>query len=126
MSGRRYLLDSHVLLWLDWGDRRLLPHLETLAAAEKRYFSAASAWELGLKQAAGKLRLDRPIQELLPRFRMEELPVLICHADRAVTLPLVHRDPFDRILIAQAAVEDLILVTADKKIRGYDIPILPI
>jgi PIN domain nuclease of toxin-antitoxin system len=95
-----------------------------LRRAEKRYLSAATAWELSLKQAAGKLRLRTPVGAMLDTFRLLELPVAIRHVDRAALLPLHHRDPFDRILVAQALVEDLILVTADDQLMQYGVPVL--
>jgi PIN domain nuclease of toxin-antitoxin system len=125
MSGGRYLLDSHILVWLDAGDERLRPSvLEMLRRAEQRYLSAATAWELSLKQSAGKLRLRAPVSAMLEAFRLVELPVKIRHGDCAAQLPLHHRDPFDRMLVAQALMEDLILVTADGKLAEYGIPIL--
>ena len=125
MSGGRYLLDSHILIWLDYGSDRLKPRvLETLRLAEHRYLSAATAWELSLKQAAGKLKLRTAVGEMLETFRLRELPVAIRHGEQTALLPLHHRDPFDRILVAQAMVEGLILVTADEELAQYGVPIL--
>jgi PIN domain nuclease of toxin-antitoxin system len=121
----RYLLDSHILIWLDTGNERLtLPIREKLRYAEQRYLSAATAWELSLKQAAGKLQLSASIGSILAAFRLQELPVWIRHGDRAATLPLHHGDPFDRMLVAQALEEDLILVTADSRMARYGVPTL--
>jgi PIN domain nuclease of toxin-antitoxin system len=125
VSGERYLLDSHILIWLDSGNTRLKPHvLEKLRLAEQRYLSAVTAWELSLKQAAGKLRLRMPVGSMLETFKLLELPVAIRHGDRAALLPMHHRDPFDQMLVAQALVEDLILVTADGELAQYGVPIL--
>jgi PIN domain nuclease of toxin-antitoxin system len=127
VSRGRYLLDSHILVWLDSGDDRLNPAvLEMLRRAEQRYLSAVTAWELSLKQAAGKLRLRKPVGSMLEAFGLVELPVAIRHGDRAAQLPMHHRDPFDRMLVAQALVEDLILVTADDELARYGVPILAI
>jgi PIN domain nuclease of toxin-antitoxin system len=127
VSRGRYLLDSHILVWLDSGDDRLNPAvLEMLRRAEQRYFSAVTAWELSLKQAAGKLRLRKPVGSMLEAFGLVELPVAIRHGDRAAQLPMHHRDPFDRMLVAQALVEDLILVTADDELARYGVPILAV
>jgi len=127
VSRGRYLLDSHILVWLDSGDDRLNPAvLEMLRRAEQRYLSAVTAWELSLKQAAGKLRLRKPVGSMLGAFGLVELPVAIRHGDRAAQLPMHHRDPFDRMLVAQALVEDLILVTADDELARYGVPILAI
>ena len=125
MTGGRYLLDSHILIWLDSGNSRLTPALlEKLRNADERYLSAATAWELSLKQAAGKLKLGKSIGSMLADFRLTELAVAIRHGDHAAALPLIHRDPFDRMLVAQALVEDLILVTADRRLVQYGVAIL--
>jgi PIN domain nuclease of toxin-antitoxin system len=119
------LLDSQILIWLDSGDDRLSPAvLEMLRRAEQRYLSAVTAWELSLKQAAGKLRMRKPVGSMLEVFGLVELPVSIRHGDRAALLPMHHRDPFDRMLVAQALVEDLVLVTADGDLAQYGVPIL--
>ena len=124
MSGR-YLLDSHILIWLDTGNTRLTLHLlSTLREADERFLSAATAWELSLKQAAGKLKLRVPVGAMLGTFGLEELPVTIRHGDQAAALPPHHRDPFDRMLVAQAMVEGLILVTADEELARYGVPVL--
>lgn len=125
MSGDRFLLDSHILIWLDTGDPRLSPAvLRTLRRGEQRFLSAATAWELSLKQAAGKLRLRAPVSTMLGAFGLLELSVTIRHGDLAATLPQHHRDPFDRMLLAQASVEGLILVTADRQLAQYGVPVL--
>ncbi len=125
MSGGRYLLDSHILIWLDTGDPRLRAGvLNALSRADQRFLSAATSWELGIKQAAGKIRLRIPVEAMLGAFRLKELPVLIRHGDRAAALPLIHRDPFDRMLVAQAMVEGLILVTADTQLAQYGVSML--
>lgn len=125
MIGGRYLLDSHILIWLDSGNSRLTPPvLEKLRYAEERYLSAATSWELSLKQTAGKLKLSKSIGSMLADFRLTELAVAIRHGDHAAVLPLIHRDPFDRMLVAQALVEDLILVTADRRLAQYGTSIL--
>jgi PIN domain nuclease of toxin-antitoxin system len=127
VSRGRYLLDLHILVWLDSGDDRLNPAvLEMLRRAEQRYLSAVTAWELSLKQAAGMLRLRKPVGSMLEAFGLVELPVAIRHGDRATQLPMHHRDPFDRMLVAQALVEDLILVTADDELARYGVPILAV
>ena len=125
MSGDRFLLDSHILIWLDTGDLRLSPAvLRTLRLGEQRFLSAATAWELSLKQAAGKLRLSVPVSTMIDAFGLLELPVTVRHGDLAATLPMHHRDPFDRMLLAQASLEGLILVTADRQLAQYGIPVL--
>jgi PIN domain nuclease of toxin-antitoxin system len=124
MAGR-FLLDSHILVWLDAGNPQVTPNIrETLRYADERFLSAATSWELSLKLAAGKLQLGAPIASMLPAFRLTELPVTMAHGDRAASLPLIHRDPFDRMLVAQALEEGLILVTADQRLAEYGVPVL--
>jgi PIN domain nuclease of toxin-antitoxin system len=124
MAGR-FLLDSHILVWLDAGSSRLTPNiLETLRYADERYLSAATSWELSLKLAAGRLKLRASIASMLPIFRLTELPVTMAHGDRAASLPMIHGDPFDRMLVAQALEEGLILVTADQRLADYRVPVL--
>jgi PIN domain nuclease of toxin-antitoxin system len=125
VTEKRFLIDSHILIWLDTGNSRMNPDiLETLRMSEQRFLSAATAWELNLKQAAGKLKLTTPVSAMMRTFGLQELPVAMRHGDRAATLPLHHRDPFDRILVAQALVEDMILVTADIRLAQYGVPLL--
>ena len=125
MSGERFLLDSHILIWLDTGDERLSPGvLRTLRGGEKRFLSAATAWELGLKQAAGKLRLRVPVGSMLGVFGLIELPVAIRHGDQAAVLPLHHRDPFDRLIIAQSIKEGWPIITADPWFARYPVDVI--
>jgi PIN domain nuclease of toxin-antitoxin system len=90
-------------------------------------FSAASAWEIAIKFAAGRLRLPQPPAAVVERWmeedRLSALPILHSHAMRAGELPRHHRDPFDRLLIAQAEIEELTLLTADRELARYDVKI---
>jgi len=125
MNGSRYLLDSNILVWLDLGNPRLdASFLSLLEEAEERFLSAATTWELSLKIANGKLQFHSSFDSLLEIFHLKELPVTIQHVEAVRELPLHHRDPFDRLLVAQAKVEGLILVTADKKLMEYGVPVL--
>lgn len=121
------LIDSHVWLW--WVARD--PNLGRMAislirAAPEVRLSAATAWELAIKQRQGKLRLVPPLDlaEELLKDRFAHLPVTVAHALRAAALPFHHRDPFDRILVAQAMAEDLVLVTADAALSRYGVRVL--
>jgi PIN domain nuclease of toxin-antitoxin system len=91
------------------------------------FFSAASAWEIAIKFAAGKLQLPQPpaafVAQRLAEDRLGALPILHAHALHAGELPPHHRDPFDRLLIAQARLEGLTLLTADRQLARYDVPI---
>lgn len=122
----RLLLDSHVVVWWSVYPNRLRPAtLEAIRAPENEIFlSAASTWELGLKIAKGKLRLPPDYAERLLGHGFEEMVVTVAHTRDAAALPSLHGDPFDRLLIAQANAEGLVLVTADREIMRYDVPVL--
>ncbi|MBV8629441.1 MAG: type II toxin-antitoxin system VapC family toxin [Silvibacterium sp.] len=123
----RYLLDTHVLLWLN-SDLRRVPKrvIAALDEAAEVYFSASSAWELSIKQSLGKIRLASPVSSFAKQSNFLELPVTTRYAEAAATLPLHHRDPFDRLLVTQAIVEGLVLVTSDRQLSAYDVKILAI
>jgi PIN domain nuclease of toxin-antitoxin system len=93
------------------------------------YLSAVSAWEIAIKYGLGKLTLPgRPaevIPELMSKTAVAALPVLHSHALRVADLPMHHRDPFDRLLVAQAQLEDLPILTADPQLDPYEVEILP-
>ncbi|MFM1749628.1 MAG: hypothetical protein RLZZ188_3294 [Verrucomicrobiota bacterium] len=121
----RLLLDSHVIVWWLTSPERLSAETRAMISAPGNdlLLSAASAWELGLKVARGKLRLPENYAATLIDEGFRELPVSIAHAVRATGLPTLHGDPFDRLLVAQALEEDLILVTADDVVASYPVPI---
>lgn len=113
------LLDTHVLIWWDEG-RRLSPGARrAIAAADAVYVSAASAWEIAIKIGLGRLRPTRTVQEAATDSGFLELPVTFRHAELVAHLPVHHRDPFDRLLIAQAEAERLTLVTRDPVFQRY-------
>ena len=116
----RLLLDTHTLLWWLDGDRRLSRHARTAIADEDNavFVSAASAWELATKARLGKLPdaidVATDVAGCLARQGFLDLPITVVHAQRAGSLRIDHRDPFDRMLIAQAQMEDLPLVTNEE------------
>jgi PIN domain nuclease of toxin-antitoxin system len=126
----RVLLDTHVWLWM-WGEpERLRDEARTIIEdpATELNVSAVSAWEIFTKHAAGRLRLPTSSEEWLmdPRHHRDvtELPITFAHAIRAGTLPPHHRDPFDRMLVAQAQIEGLVLLSADPKVAAYEVEAL--
>lgn len=123
----RWLLDTQVLLWLDAEPekipRQVLAQLDRVDAV---YFSAASVWELEIKRSAGKIRFDGRVTAFAERAGLAELPIAARHAEAAAALPLHHKDPFDRMLVAQAIAEGLTLVTADQRLRAYPVAVLQI
>lgn len=120
------LLDTHVLLW--WlADDDALTEVERVAIAHPDnvvFISSVSAWEIAIKASMGKLDAPENLTEELLLNQFHELPVRIPHGLIAGKLPMIHRDPFDRMLIAQAISEDLTLVTHDQKFRNNDVRIL--
>ncbi len=116
-----YLLDSHVLLWWLADSPRIGKELRrTLADPEVRVVvSAASVWEIGIKQALGKLRAPESVVDLLGDEGFESLAITAEHADAAARLPPLHRDPFDRMLVAQSRLCRLTLVTHDEAVAAY-------
>jgi len=119
------LLDTHALLWAASGDARLTDAVRgRLATAPGRYVSAASAYEIAMKTRLGKLRGGGALLDgwtrLLGDLQAEELPLTTAHMARAGALAWAHRDPFDRMLVAQAQLEALTVVTDDRAIREFD------
>ncbi len=86
--------------------------------------SAATAWEIAIKRAAGRLEAPDDVAAVLAASGIEALPVTIAHAERAGSLPRIHADPFDRMLVAQAQIEGLTIVTRDAEIARYDVRVL--
>ena len=126
----RLLLDTHVWLWLIGEDDRLNePTRAALSDPENDIFlSAAAVWELAIKHAAGKLKYTGSPAVQVPfhikRSGVRPLPITAEHALAAAALPMHHRDPFDRMMIAQALAEELTLSTADDRLSAYEVPLL--
>ena len=119
----RLLLDSHVLLWFLW-QSPLLGARATVAIADpdnEVFVSAASIWEIALKRAKALLDAPGNLSSVVEQAGFVPLPLSLMHAEQAAMLPVHHRDPFDRMLIAQAQAEGLVLVTRDAHIRRYGI-----
>jgi PIN domain nuclease of toxin-antitoxin system len=121
----RLLLDTHAFLWFIEGDSRLNVMMRTLIAepANPVYISTASLWEMSIKISTGKLGLSQPFQILIPQqTTLNDITLLhieIAHLNTVITLPSHHRDPFDRLIIAQAMVEGLPIASADKAFDLY-------
>lgn len=122
----RFLLDTHCWLWMQVSPERISAQvLDQLTDPENALFlSSASSWEIAVKWALGRLPLPQPPAEYVPR-RLERqgvvgLPIQHRHALHTASLPPHHRDPFDRLLVAQAQLEELTLVTADNKLAAYE------
>ena len=123
----KFLLDTHVWLWLQASPERIEP--ATLSQLEdvgnELLLSAASSWEIAIKCAIGRLELpvapNEYVESRMAQSGTRGLPVQHRHALHVATLPLYHRDPFDRLLVAQARIEEAVLVTTDRQIRHYDV-----
>lgn len=123
----RLLLDTHAFLWMLDAPQRLPAWIRSaIEDVENDVFvSAASAWEIALKQSLGRLPAGRADPfEALRRSGLAELPVTVEHANATRSLPLLHRDPFDRMLVAQSQVEGLSLVSRDPEVRRYQVTVL--
>lgn len=122
----KILLDTHVWLWwlsdaeqLDDAARRAITARENLAV-----ISAATVWEVSIKRARGKLGFDGEPVSAVANGGFEPLPISMAHAAAAGALPQHHRDPIDRMLIAQAQIEGLTVLTRDPSFDAYDVPLL--
>ncbi len=126
----KLLLDTHAILWFEEGSRKLGPKARAMIEdrALEVWLSAASVWEIATKSARGRLRMRRQLGDWLPEKMRENaispLSVTHEHAITAAELPRYHEDPFDRMLIAQAQVEDLRIVTADAQFERYAVRLI--
>jgi PIN domain nuclease of toxin-antitoxin system len=121
----RLLLDAHALLWWDTDSPSLGKHAErAIREANAVYVSAASEWELAIKAALGKLTLRRSLLDATLDAGFEPLPVSFHHAQAVRMLKGIHKDPFDRLLVAVAMVEGLTLVSSDDLLARYPIPVI--
>ena len=125
----RYLLDTHALLFMDQAPERLPPTVRTLVADTRNrlFVSVASLWEIQIKCLAGKLTLTLPVDRMLQRQQKDNdvdlLSIELGHVMEHAALAPHHRDPFDRMLVAQARVEGLTIVSRDAVIAEYNVPV---
>lgn len=125
MTPGRLLLDTHVFLWWRSEPTRLPPEVrDRIATADLVFVSAASAWEAAIKVSLGRLELPASIETGVLASGFEKLLITFSHAEQAASLPLHHRDPFDRMLVAQAQAEGLTLVTHNRLLEPYGVEIL--
>ena len=126
----RLLLDTHVWLWLLDDPARLAPEVRDACGDEgaELHWSSVCAWEMAVKHGLGKLRLPVPpgeyVSSRVAASGAHALPITHDHALRVADLPPHHRDPFDRLLVAQAQVEHMTLVTTDPQVKRYDVALL--
>ncbi|MBM7057894.1 MULTISPECIES: type II toxin-antitoxin system VapC family toxin [Streptomyces] len=123
----RLLLDTHVILWWLADSEELSDQAKELLDTEPSvHLSAVSAWEIAIKQSLGKLDGPDDLAERVRDSQFTALPITAGHGVRAGRLPALHRDPFDRILVAQAQIEGMTIVTRDKWIPQYDVSVLAV
>ena len=121
----KLLLDTHVVLWWRLDSARLKGQARRrIASADIVWVSAASGWEVAIKQTLGKLKLADSFAAMVGDSQFDELPVTLRHAEQVATLPAYHADPFDRMLVAQAQVEGATVVSHDRQFERYDVTML--
>ena len=124
------LLDTHVFLWWIMDDERLTPYIRDFIADEGNdlFLSSASCWEIAIKTKIGRLKLSENPEKFIPDQMIANnitgLPIQLVHALHVYNLPDHHRDPFDRILVAQARIEKIHIITNDNIFADYDVKIL--
>ena len=124
----RLLLDTHILIWIATDSPKLSAAARAMIRdpANEKFFSAASIWEFAIKAATKPTEIDGDLEKFERHFRARdytELPVFSGAARETARLPLIHKDPFDRILIAQAITEGMTLITADAVVARYNGPV---
>jgi PIN domain nuclease of toxin-antitoxin system len=119
----KLLIDTNAALWLLDADTRLSPSADQMLTdpANEVLLSAAVVWEVAIKQSLGKLDAPDGFSSMLISGGATPLPVSIEHARAVASLPWHHRDPFDRLLVAQANFEDAVVVSSDERLRAYDV-----
>lgn len=118
----RLLLDTHTLIC--WDDDRLPRGVTTaIREADEVYVSAVTAWEIAIKRALGRIEARGSVADAVADYGFSPLPITIEHAEAVRGLPTHHRDPFDRLLVTQAQIENLTLVTRDPAFRAYDVTV---
>jgi PIN domain nuclease of toxin-antitoxin system len=120
----RLLLDTHAFLWWDSSNAQLPEKLRSAVAdpGNAIFVSAVTVWEIGIKRASGKLIFTASVARGIEVHGFIPLAITVAHAEWAGSLPQLHRDPFDRLLIAEAHLEGLTLVTLDEQILRYQVP----
>lgn len=120
----RLLLDTHVLIWWDAGHKLSPAARSAIESADEVCVSVASAWEIAIKASLGKISSTRTVSEATSESGFLELPMTFAHAEQVARLPAIHRDPFDRMLVAQAIADGLTIVTRDPVIMQYQVSVI--
>jgi PIN domain nuclease of toxin-antitoxin system len=122
----KLVVDTHAALWLLADDRRLSETARRLLADDDIpcFLSTASVWEAAIKRSIGKLTVPADFHRQMALRGISSIPVYENHAAAVAELPLHHRDPFDRLLVAQAQLEGMSILSSDPQLRAYDVPVL--
>ena len=126
----KYLLDTHAFLWFVSEDNRLSSKAQSIIKNSRNdiYFSAVSAWEMSIKIRLGRLSIEEELEPFIIKQLSENnfstLSITIFHSIYTSKLPEIHKDPFDRMIIAQSKVENMSLISKDKNIKKYKVPIV--
>ena len=123
----KYLIDTHVVIWLAINSSELPEGINELIKNPENdiYICSVSLWEIAIKMNLGKLDLKRPLNKLLSDIKTYGFNVLQVEDEylcNLLTLPYIHKDPFDRLIISTALAEDLVIITIDENIQKYDVP----
>lgn len=123
---KRFLLDTHILVWFTQEPGKLLQNtFDKISDFDNEVFvSAVTFWEIAMNRGRGRMLFSGAVSEALRMASFTELPLTGAHCEAAVNLPGIHRDPFDRLLLAQAQTENLVLVTRDRIMLEYNVPVL--
>jgi PIN domain nuclease of toxin-antitoxin system len=121
----RQLLDTHTFLWFVMGNPRITPKIRAQIEDNENFVSVVSVWEIAIKSGIGKLNLELPFDDFIDRQivpnGIQLLDIKLEHLKVVAALPLHHRDPFDRLLIAQSIVEEIVLISADSVFSLYPV-----
>jgi len=126
----KYLLDTHAFLWFVSEDNRLSSKAQSIIKNSRNdiYFSAVSAWEMSIKIRLGRLSIEEELEPFIIKQLSENnfstLSITIFHSIYTSKLPEIHKDPFDRMIVAQSQVEDMPLISKDKNIKKYKVPVV--
>ena len=125
----RLLIDTHILIWFLEGNNLLSGSRRQIIANSQNnvFVSIASLWKMAIKISVGKLTLAKPLADVIKQIAIEDfeiLPILPEHALQVSTLPFHHRDPFDRIIVAQSQIENLTIITDDNDFKSYGVKVL--
>lgn len=123
----KLLLDTHAMIWTFSAPHLLSAHARDAISAEENevFVSVISPWEIAIKRSKKKLRAPEDLEDAVEAHRFQLLPVLLRHTRAIGSMPNHHGDPFDRMLVAQAIIDELTLVTADRALRRYPVATLP-